>query len=494
MTYQQTVSKLVLAGWGMFLALPAFAADQTVRIDFGASQNRSVAPWNNVDKPTSVGLVVTDCQDADGLVTSVAIRQTNPWAGYNLAGTKLLADWPSAASQDSLFVETGIDDQAEFQLEGLKPEASYQVTIFASRMGGSARRIGEYELAGASGTLDAHDNQAERLVFDRVLADADGKVKIRVRCAPQSKYAYLGALEIVGEFPPADSQRQPADDLKGPPLVQAQAWAIADGSTGEILWSKNSSQVRAMASTTKMMTALLVMELCQAAPQRWNDRLVVSERADKTPGSTASLKAGETILAKEALYGLLLPSGNDAAVVLAEHFGRYLPADADRPVAIGTARDTEVTRDEALRRFVVAMNRRAAALSMKETIYLDPHGNSANRSSARDLVRLGWEAFQNEDFRRYVNTRNFRGELTSEDSKTRMQTWKNTNQLLGIEGFDGIKTGMTGAAGACLVSTGVRDGDRLLVVILGSTRDNRYLDSRNLYRWAWSRRQAAAAP
>jgi len=67
--------------------------------------------------------------------------------------------------------------------------------------------------------------------------------------------------------------------------------------------------------------------------------------------------------------------------------------------------------------------------------------------------------------------------------------WKNTNRLLGISGFDGMKTGTTSAAGACLVSTGVRGDDRLLVVVLGSkSREARYVDSRNLYRWAWLQR------
>jgi D-alanyl-D-alanine carboxypeptidase (penicillin-binding protein 5/6) len=141
------------------------------------------------------------------------------------------------------------------------------------------------------------------------------------------------------------------------------------------------------------------------------------------------------------------------------------------------------------------MNRRAEQLGMKETRYLDPHGNSANRASARDLLRLAWTTMQDENFRAYVQTRRHActagggDDGNAGDDAAREVVWTNTNQLLAIHGYDGVKTGTTSAAGACLVSSGRRGDDHLLLVVLGSTsKDGRYVDSRNLFRWAWRER------
>ena len=148
-----------------------------------------------------------------------------------------------------------------------------------------------------------------------------------------------------------------------------------------------------MASTTKIMTAWIVLELAREEPELLNETVTISEVADKAGGSSAQLQAGEKILVSDLLYGLLLPSGNDAAVAIGEHFGRSFSADdaADDPSA-----------EDSLKMFVEEMNRRAKDLGMQETRYLDPHGNSANRSSARDLLRLACKCMQNEMFRSYV--------------------------------------------------------------------------------------------
>lgn len=274
--------------------------------------------------------------------------------------------------------------------------------------------------------------------------------------------------------------RQPADSLDGPPIVSARAWGIADGKTGEFLWGKNETTSRYMASTTKIMTAWIVLELASNHEGVLDEVVTISEVSDKTGGSTANLNAGEKIAVRDLLYGLLLPSGNDAAVALAEHFGRRV-----RPVD----KSVEVTASKSLEMFVKEMNRRAGELELKETKYLDPHGNSRNRSCARDLLKLAWNGLQNKQFRKYVGTTSHSCMVTKPDGTKRSVTWKNTNQLLKIEGFDGVKTGTTGGAGACLVSSGHRGKDHLLIVVLGSTsKDGRYVDSRNLYRWAWLQR------
>jgi len=126
---------------------------------------------------------------------------------------------------------------------------------------------------------------------------------------------------------------------------------------------------------------------------------------------------------------------------------------------------------------------------MKETKYLDPHGLGNNVTSARDLVKLGHTAMKDEAFRKYVGTRRHSCEAVGPDGTKRTAVWNNTNQLLDVEGYDGVKTGTTTAAGACLVASGRRGDDALIVVILGATApDARYVDARNLFRWAWTQR------
>jgi D-alanyl-D-alanine carboxypeptidase (penicillin-binding protein 5/6) len=274
------------------------------------------------------------------------------------------------------------------------------------------------------------------------------------------------------ELPP----KAAADRLDGPPVVTARAWAVADGATGKVLWGSAEAEPRPMASTTKIMTAWVVLRLAADDPKVLDAVVTFSERADKTTGSSARLNAGERLTVRELLYGLLLPSGNDAAVALAEHFGpRFADGEAD-PV----------------KRFVGEMNRRAKDLGLKEMSYADPNGLSReNVSSARDLAALAAVALKDRRFRDYVSTRRHGCDVTTPDGGKREVTWSNTNKLLDVEGYDGVKTGTTTPAGNCLVASGRRGEDHLLVVVLGSSAtDGRYADARNLFRWAWRERGA----
>ena len=136
------------------------------------------------------------------------------------------------------------------------------------------------------------------------------------------------------------------------------------------------------------------------------------------------------------------------------------------------------------------MNRVAVELGLRETHFANPHGLPAagHRSSARDLAKLAQSP---------CSTRPSPGSSRllaegrpwSTDGKTRNVVWTNTNKLLEIEGYDGVKTGTTTAAGACLVASGRLGDDHLIVVILGAqSSDGRYADARNLFRWAWGQR------
>lgn len=273
-------------------------------------------------------------------------------------------------------------------------------------------------------------------------------------------------------------KRRPADPLDGPPFVTCKAWAVADGKTGKLLWGHDAGKRLDIASTTKIMTAFIVTSLAQKEAKVLDEVVEYSQRADDTPGSTSGLKAGERATVREVLYGLLLPSGNDASVALAEHFGR-------RFARKGRAADA---RADPLDLFVAEMNRTAKRLGMHETQYRNPHGLTArgHRSSARDLAKLAHAAMQVPLFRHYVGTRQHGATVTGKGGYRRNVVWKNTNRLLGIDGYAGVKTGTTTAAGACLVSFGRRGERSLFVVVLGSAASAaRYTDSRNLYRWAW---------
>jgi D-alanyl-D-alanine carboxypeptidase (penicillin-binding protein 5/6) len=275
----------------------------------------------------------------------------------------------------------------------------------------------------------------------------------------------------------APARKAPAERLDGPPHVTAKAWAVADGKTGKLLGGANEAEPRAIASTTKVMTAWVVLRLASDDPTVLDEVVTFSERADKTTGSSAKLNAGETLPVRELLYGLLLPSGNDASVALAEHFGPRLGHDED-PV----------------KSFVAEMNRRAKELKLAETTYRDTSGLTAdNRSSARDLLTLTRHALKDKRFREYVGTDRHECAVVGPDGAKRTVVWENTNKLLEVEGYDGVKTGTTTAAGCCLIASGRRGSDHLLVVVLGSTStDGRYADARNLFRWAWRQRDHEA--
>lgn len=277
--------------------------------------------------------------------------------------------------------------------------------------------------------------------------------------------------------------REAADDPTAPPPVTARAWAIGDAQTGKLMAGGNETERRDFASTTKTMTACLVAELAREKPGVLEETVVFSRRADETPGSTAGLRAGERIPVREALYGLMLPSGNDAATALAEHFGGRFEPPADAPFT-----------SDPLERFVAEMNRRAARLEMTDTRYANPHGltDDTHKSTARDQLKLAVNALSFPLLREVVGTRQRGCRVEGPGGWRRDVVWKNTNRLLEKEGYAGLKTGTTDAAGACLVSLGAREGRELIVVVLGSANsDARYFDTRHLFRWAWQAKPGA---
>lgn len=275
------------------------------------------------------------------------------------------------------------------------------------------------------------------------------------------------------------------EDLLGPPLTTAKAWAIADGATGQVIESFNADAPLKSASTTKVMCALVVLEFARRDPAVLDELVRISALADATSGSTAGLKEGERVTVRDGLYALLLPSGNDMGNAFAEHFNaRLQPPGKETPETLLTP--AYKTR----RNFVAEMNRTAARLGMTHTVYRMPYGDGGTdkdrTTTARDLVTLAHEAMKNELFRQVVATTRRVGKTRRSTGTEREVEWENTNQLLKLGGYDGIKTGFTDAAGHCLVASGQHQGIWRIVVVLGcSTEDARYVDSRNLFRWAW---------
>ena len=276
-----------------------------------------------------------------------------------------------------------------------------------------------------------------------------------------------------------ESQRRDGD----PPTVTAKAWAIADPQSGDVVFGSNAAAVLEAASTTKIMTAFLVAQYADRHAGALEEVIEFSEEADNTVGSTSALRAGEKVLVEQLLYGLMLPSGNDAASALAEHFGSRMMGDE---LGLQDASSYDC--------FVHAMNRMANELNLQETHYVNPHGlpDEKHVTSARDLARLSSLALKNALIHRICATRQFGCTVTGSSGYKRNVIWKNTNQLLSIEGYSGLKTGTTSAAGACLVAVGEREGDKLLTVVLGSSSSPaRYADARNLFHWAWRQRKAS---
>ena len=277
------------------------------------------------------------------------------------------------------------------------------------------------------------------------------------------------------------------EDLNAPPVVTAGAWAIADAETMDLLWSLNPDEPRKAASTTKMMCAYVILEMAKSSPSVLDEWVSISKLAAGTAGSTAAVEEGEQVQVRDGLYGLLLPSGNDMGNAFAEHFHPRLAAPGDE-----TPEAAKLPALATRMNFVAEMNRTAQRLGMKSTHYHISYGDGGTAedrtTTVRDLITLTHAAQKNPLFREMTSTQTYTAKVRLPDGIERDAVWENTNQLLKLGNYDGVKTGTTPTAGFCLVASGSYNGRRLIVVTLGSTSDeSRFADNRNLFRWAWAR-------
>jgi D-alanyl-D-alanine carboxypeptidase len=218
--------------------------------------------------------------------------------------------------------------------------------------------------------------------------------------------------------------------------VSARKAILMDAQTGRVIYEKNADSKSLIASTTKIMTALIVCEQCNVL-----DRVRIPKEAEGIEGSSMYLVEGEVLTVQDLLYGLMLHSGNDAAVALALYCGGTLEG------------------------FSELMNDKARLLGLENSHFENPHGldSPGHYSTARDLAVLSCYAMKNPVF---VKT------VSAKQVTIGSRILRNHNKLLWLlDGADGIKTGYTKAAGRILVSSAVRQGRRLVAVTIDAPDD-----------------------
>lgn len=240
-------------------------------------------------------------------------------------------------------------------------------------------------------------------------------------------------------------------DLK----INSRAYVVIDRKSKQILISKNETEKRKMASTTKIMTAILILE-----NGNLKDTVTVSKKAAGTGGSRLGLKTNDKVTVHDLLYGLMLCSGNDAAVCLAE----YLSGSVSE--------------------FANLMNKKARDLGLTNTNFVTPHGLDSDEhyTTAYELALLSNYALNNEKFKQIVGTKSISVTINGYP-----KTLSNTNELLGnLNGVYGIKTGFTNGANRCLVTACKRDEMDIICVVLGAdTKKFRTQDSIKLIEYTF---------
>ena len=275
----------------------------------------------------------------------------------------------------------------------------------------------------------------------------------------------------------------------------AAAYTLIDNDTGHVLESSNGSEKCQVASLTKVATAMVVLDWCQATKHDVSELVAIPEEVARMEGSNpVGLTPGDFVSVRDLLYCSLLQSDNAAAYTLAAHVGRSLRATTAKKGDLGPV-DT----------FVAQMNALARSLKMERTLFLNPHGLEPRKgvlpySTSDDLALLCRYALNDKGFRFYVSQKERKIAIVRA-LKPAEYLLRNTNELLGQDGIDGVKTGRTAAAGECLILSSVRapvtreEGGktyvtprRVSVVLLGA--QDRFSVGKRLIDRAWSLEQA----
>ena len=271
--------------------------------------------------------------------------------------------------------------------------------------------------------------------------------------------------------------------------LAAAAWVIADSTTGYVLDSSNAKRELQIGSITKIATAMVVLDWVKAHGEDIGQSATVPETVSalNSPNSIG-LQAGDSITLRDALYAALLQSDNEAAETLAAHVGKRLGAGK-------TDRDAVVY-------FVAQMNALARKLGLRNTRFLNPHGlddleKKLPYSTAGDVALLTNYAVGQTGFAFYTSQKERKISWKTAAGETQSYLLKNTNELLGTNGIDGVKTGTTRKAGACVVISSAKPPEskqvgeqhfivprRLTVVVLGA--QSRFSVAKSLLARGWS--------
>lgn len=254
--------------------------------------------------------------------------------------------------------------------------------------------------------------------------------------------------------------------------------ALVMGKDGTVYYARGADEQVKIASITKVMTAILTVENC-----KMDEKVTVSNAAATVGNSTAGLLEGDELTVEQALRGLLIPSGNDAAIALAEYVGKKIDPKT---------KDAEAT-------FVKAMNEHAKKLGCTGTVFENPHGLDFDEwagdmhSTAHDVALMMQEAMKNDTIRKVVTSEDSWIEVTGADGSDHSHSMDTHNVLLGQDGNIGGKTGTTDDAGYCFTSAYNRDGDEIYTVILNSaTTDQRFTDTATLANWYYGHKVTVA--
>ncbi|GHH05170.1 D-alanyl-D-alanine carboxypeptidase [Streptomyces lanatus] len=258
------------------------------------------------------------------------------------------------------------------------------------------------------------------------------------------------------------------------PTITAKGGYVMNGSTGATLFTKAADTKRLTASTTKIMTAKVVLSQTNLnLDTKVTIRKEVSDYIVSKGASSARLIVGDKVTVRQLLYGMMLPSGCDAAMALADKFG------SGTTVKARTAN------------FIGKMNTMARSLGMTNTHFdsFDGISNGANYSTPRDLTKLARSTMKSATFKSVVKTKSYTAKTITKTGATRtMAAWKNTNALLGWNGTLGIKTGSGTEAKYCLVFAATVNGESVMgAVLTASSEANRTADVKKLINYGYAR-------
>ncbi|KAL4454327.1 hypothetical protein ABPG74_012284 [Tetrahymena malaccensis] len=277
-----------------------------------------------------------------------------------------------------------------------------------------------------------------------------------------------------------------------PPKITSKSWVILNGKNKKLVAGQNENQVREIASLTKMMTCYIVVHYIRKLnliPEKTYFK--VSAHAANQPGTTAGLTEGDLISIMDLLYGMMLPSGNDAAFVLAENFGVYLYMQTDKfKEKYGNAQTNKKLKvKNPITYFIKEMNYFAEKLNMQDTYFTNPHGlmHKKNKSTSYDVGLLSYYLIHDPLIKQIMAQQIYHANIMDETMQLKNPPilWKNTNKMLKKTGFLGLKTGITPSAGPCLASWYNHENINLIIILLGAkSLEERWVETVQLLEWA----------